>query len=225
MINFIIYDNDLSRVNICKEIIGIFMGDNNLNYGIYVFNNYFKGMIMHFNNEIEGKKIYLLNADIDEMSGIDLAKKIRHAGDWISQIIILSSKGIYSGTSFALRLLMLDFISDVDNFRKELTSSLDVAFNIINKQAALVFKNGSEIFQVLYSEIYYIEKNLNDNDATVFTKNNEYIVKYSINKLMDILGDDPRFFKSHRSCIINLNNVEFKNVGNKKCWIYCLKAL
>ena len=25
---------------------------------------------------------------------------------------------------------------------------------------------------------------------------------------MKILGDDPRFFKCHRSCIVNLNNIK-----------------
>lgn len=39
-------------------------------------------------------------------------------------------------------------------------------------------------------------------------------IRYTINKLADIVRNDPRFFKTHRSCIINLNNVINYDIEN-----------
>ena len=141
------------------------------------------------------------------MSGLELARKIRNNGDWTSQIIVITTYVEYKNLGFTNRLLMLDFISKFSNINENLKLSLKVALNILNRQSALSFKYNSEIFQILYNDIYYIEKNLNNNDSTIVTKNNTYTIKCSINKLMETLSNDPRFFKSHRSCIINLNNV------------------
>ena len=103
---------------------------------------------------------------------------------------------------------MLNFISKKNNVKKELNFSLNVAYNILRRQNSLVFQYNSEIFQILYTDICYIEKNLNNNDSTIVTKDNsKYIINKSINKLMEMFRDEKNFFKTHRSCIVNLDNI------------------
>lgn len=207
MINFIVYDTDKNMRSKYNEVIHRFMGSKYFNYNIYEFDIYTEEIDHAFLNQIIGKKIYLLSSEILGMSGFEIAQEIRNNGDWVSQIIIITDYDNYSCIGYVSRLLMINFVlkSDIET---ELIISLNMALNILNKHASLTFKHNSEIFQLLYSDIYYIEKNLNDNSSTIVTKNKEYTIRYSINKLMSMLSDDPRFFKSHRSCIINLNNVK-----------------
>lgn len=207
MINFIIYEDNKVMRKLYKDIIRKFMGIKNFNYHVYEFSKYNKEVDNKINKEIIGKKIYILDIEVPGMSGLELARKIRNNGDWTSQIIVITTYVEYKNLGFTNRLLMLDFISKFSNINENLKLSLKVALNILNRQSALSFKYNSEIFQILYNDIYYIEKNLNNNNSTIVTKNNTYTIKCSINKLMETLSNDPRFFKSHRSCIINLNNV------------------
>lgn len=207
MFNFIIYEDDKAMKNIYVDIIHKFMGNKNSNYNLYYFSRYSEEMEDKVFNKISGKKIYLLDVEVPGMSGFELAKEIRDSGDWFNQIIIITGYDRYSYLGVTSRILMLDFISKA-NIETELVRSLNIAINILNMHASLSFKQNSEIIQVLYNDICYIEKNLNDNSATIFTKNNKYTIRCSINNLMKILGDDPRFFKCHRSCIVNLNNIK-----------------
>lgn len=204
MINFIIYEDDESLRSTYKNIIRNFM--RNLNYDIYDFSKFNKEVYDKIKN-IMGKKIFLLDAEVTGVSGLEIAKNIRNSGDWDSQIIVITECERYLELSFTTRLLRFDFISKFSDIKRELYFSLNTAYNILNNRDTLVFKCGGEIFQLLYNDIYYIEKNLCDNDSTIFTRGDSYVIKSSINKIMEKIGDDPRFFKCHRSCIVNLNNI------------------
>lgn len=214
MINFIIYENEKKMQILYKDIIQKFMNVKEFKYKIYEFNCFKKECYKRINNNLTGKKIYLLGLDGPGMSSLDFARSIRNDGDWCSQIIIIKNYKKYKDTNFISRLLMVDFVSKFDDIRKELNFSLEIAFSVLNRQLALAFKCNNEIFQILYNDIYYIEKNLNDNDSTIVTRNNKCIIKCSINKLNEILSNDPRFFKCHRSCIVNINNIISFDMSN-----------
>lgn len=204
MINFIIYEDDEPLRRTYKNVIRNFMG--NLIYDIYDFNKFNKEVYDKIKN-IMGKKIFLLDAEVTGVGGLEIARNIRNSGDWESQIIIITECDRYLDLSFTNRLLLLDFISKFSDIKRALYFSLNIAYNILSNRDTLVFKCGGEIFQLLYNDIYYIEKNLYDNDSTIVTRGDSYIIKSSINKIMEKIGDDPRFFKCHRSCIVNLNNI------------------
>lgn len=214
MINFIIYEDDKEMSDIYKDIIRKFMGIRNFNYNIHEFRKFDKEIFNKITNYIIGKKIYLLDVEVPGMSGVDFARSIREIGDWFSQIIMITTHEKYKDSGFTNRLLMLDFISKVSDIKRELTISLEIALNILNRQRTLAFKHNSEIFQVLYNDIYYIEKNLYDNNSTIVTRNNTYVINHSINKLTKILNDDPRFFKCHRSCIVNIDKITSFDMSN-----------
>lgn len=211
MINFIIYEDDKALKRTYKNIIRSFMG--NLAYEIYDFNKFNMEVYDKIKN-IMGKKIFLLDAEITLVGGLKVARYIRNSGDWESQIIVVTTCERYIDFGFTTRLLMIDFISKFSDINKELYCSLNVAYNILNNQDTLTFNCNGEIFQLLYSDIYYIEKNLNGNDSTIITKGDNYVIKSSINRIMEKIGDDPRFFKCHRSCIVNLNNICSFDINN-----------
>jgi two-component system response regulator AgrA len=213
MINFIIYDDNNEVVYIYKNIIRNIMNKKNLSYSIYEVSKYSEDAFRDI-RKISGKKIYLLNFDKKTISGLDLARNIRKSGDWISQIIATTSFDENKYIKFSSGLLILDFISKFGNFDKDIYFTLETAISILDKRLSLSFKSNSKVFQILYDDICYIEKNLNYNDSTIITKSNSYTIKSSINKLYEVLNNDSRFFKTHRSCIVNINNITSFDMKN-----------
>ena len=103
---------------------------------------------------------------------------------------------------------MLDFISKHDNLEKNILDALKTAHQILFSHKFFAFRSNSEIRQIMYNEILFIEKNLRNNSSTFHLKSGECVVVYeSINHLFDTLKDDIRFMKVHRSCIVNLDNI------------------
>ncbi len=206
MINFILYEDNTDNTRDYISIINKFMLNKNMNYKIHSFDKYTNRIISLINKSIDGRNVFILDVEVPGMNGIDLARLIRSYGDWYSQIIIVTAydkKKYYSLTS---RLLMLDFINK-KNLTTELFLCLDVAWKIFFKDKKLSYKYNGEIINIFYNDIYYIEKNIHNNISTIVTGNNEYIIRSSINNIMKVFNSDSRFFKTHRSCIINLDNV------------------
>ena len=213
MITFIVYeDNDIMSKNYVR-IIKKFMFNKHINYKVLIFNKFDSSMIDLIKNNTDSRKVYLLDIEVPKMDGIDLAREIRNSGDWNSQIMIITADDKKDYFLLTNRLMLLNFILKSD-LEKELLLSLDTVYKIFFNDGVLSFKYNGEIFNILYNDIYYIEKNINDNSSTVVTKDSKYTIRNSINALLKELGDDNRFFKSHRSCIINMNNVLGYDINN-----------
>ena len=58
--------------------------------------------------------------------------------------------------------------------------------------------------------------------STIFTKNKSYIIKETINSLETKL-DKSCFMKTHRSCIVNLNNITSYNYSDNIIYFDNLK--
>lgn len=208
MINFIICINNKKRIHLYKEIIQNYMRNKSDKYMIYVYYNY---------NDLEyisGKNIYFF--EFLDYSELDIVKNIRYNNDWNSQIIIsfFNKKYDYLSLIKNRKLFMLDILYIDNNWFNKFKMYLDVDYNTINKNKSICFKYCNEVVNILYNDIYYIEKNLYNNDSTIVTKNNKYIINLSINKIMKIFNGDIRFYKCHRSCIVNIDNVISYDIGN-----------
>ena len=213
MIKYIIYEDNKKMANKYIRIINRYMLKRNINYKIIVFDKYNDDMENLIINRNKEKLVYLLDVEVPGLSGIDLAREIRNNGDWQSQLIIITGyeeKKYYLLTN---RLLLLTFILK-GNLNKELILAFDDILKIFYNDSIFTFKYNSEIFNIFYDDIYYIEKSLHNNVATIYTKEEKYVIRSSINSLMKSLGKDTRFFKSHRSCIVNLNNICSYNIDS-----------
>lgn len=213
MINFIIYENEQAFCDLYKSAIINLMGSDDNSYKIIIINKYDKEAAKTLAN-LRGKKIYLLDIEVPGKSGLDLAREIRMDGDWLSQIIIITHYEQYKNINFTGKILMLDFISKNKDLSLRLKEALMVVYDIICEQKSLNFQYNGEIFQIPYNEILFIEKNLNDNCSTIITVDRKVQIKQTINNLDDFLKGDPRFMKTHRSCIVNLNNVRSIDLKN-----------
>lgn len=213
MINFVLYEDGKEMRERYKKIILKLIGPNNNNFKIIEIDKYNQEAEKKLSN-IVGNKIYLLDVEVPGKSGLDLARKIRNDRDWYSQIIVITSHEQYSNIGYTSKLLMLDFISKYSNIEKELKETLGVAVGIFTKQKSITFTLNGELYQIPYNQILYIEKSLNNNNCKIVTNDGEYFTRDTIQHLEEILSNDQRFMKTHRSCIVNLSNVSSIDLAN-----------
>ncbi len=213
MINFVLYEDGKEMRERYKKIILKLIGPNNNNFKIIEIDKYNQEAEKKLSN-IVGNKIYLLDVEVPGKSGLDLARKIRNDGDWDSQIIVITSHEQYSNIGYTSKLLMLDFISKYSNIEKELKETLGVAVGIFTKQKSITFTLNGELYKIPYNQILYIEKSLNNNNCKIVTNDGEYFTRDTIQHLEEILSNDQRFMKTHRSCIVNLSNVSSIDLAN-----------
>lgn len=205
MINIIIYEDEKKyREKYISTVLKV-IGKTHYAYKIIEIDKYDNNFINTV-SKLTGKKIFILDIEVPGMSGLDIAKDIRRSGDWNSQIIISSTHEQLKSIMITGRLLILDFISKYYNLEEELKEVLELALKISNNHKSLNFQYNGEIFQIPYDEILYIEKNNKDNNSTVVTKSK----KIELNKKLCVLEkdlDSNYFFRTHRSCIVNINNI------------------
>lgn len=205
MINYIIYAGSKNEFNLYKKVIQEFMNDKEDEYMIYKYSD---------DNHICGKKIYFF--DLKKINDFAIIKKIRFYGDWNSQIIAsLENKNNNKFDILKIKkLFYFDVIVKDTEWFDKLNLFLKIDYNILNRKKSLCFKYCNELYDILYNDICYIEKNLCNNDSTIVTKNNKYTINLSINKIMNLLNCDYRFYKCHRSCIVNIYNINSYDISN-----------
>ncbi len=206
MVSFIIYDEDAKRRSVYSEVVNRFLFSSSDYFKIYDFDEY-NVKTIHALREIEGSRIYLLNIDSERPNGLDLARKIRNSGDFISPIILITAKKRRYIKDRLNNILYLDILEHDEDIVKNLLFSLTDAYKIATRNSVYTFAIFDEVYRVPYNDIYYIKKNNKDDSVTIYTKDDTYIHYITIKALEQELIQDPRFFKVHRSCIVNLYNV------------------
>ncbi|MBQ6495232.1 MAG: LytTR family transcriptional regulator [Bacilli bacterium] len=207
MINFVICSSSNSYLHLYKEIIHKLMNDKKTDYRIHAINSF------SFDN-IKGRKIFIFDF-IDE-DNVKFIKELRLSKDNYSPIICIFDNNVFSDNELLWfkKNYSVDVIFRKDNIYELLSIYLNINYNIVNRNKSLCFKYCNELFHILYNDIYYIEKNLCNNDSTIVTKDCKYIINLSINKIMNILDNDNRFYKCHRSCIVNIDNIVSYDISN-----------
>lgn len=217
VINFIIYEDDITAINLYESIIHEFIGGKKDGYKIVSFNRYDNNLFSKINN-LFGKKIYILDVHVPGKNGLDFARDIRASGDWLSQIIIISEFEKYRKDAFTSKMLTLDFISKDNNIINNLKDTLNIAYKITNTHKAYTFQYNGELYHIPYHDILYFEKDLNDNYSFIITEKGNYKIKESITSIEKKLKNDLRFFKTHRSCIINIHNVRLLELSTNQIY-------
>lgn len=197
---FILYEEDNIFIDRCKEEIFKVMSKFNINYRVYVIRRY------EDIDDINNNKIFIINGEINNKEGMNIAYKIRNKGDWINPIIVINEKKEYIE-----HILLLDMLSksDIDRMDNDIMICLD----ILMAKPMLSYYFKGESYLIPYEEIYYIEKKLNDNISLIVTKNGKYEIPKSISKLEKELGVDY-FCKSHQSCLVNYKNIRLIDYEN-----------
>lgn len=215
MINFVICeDENIIRENTKKKTIS-FMMNYDIDYKIYEFDGYNKEFDELVKKDI-GFKIYFLDIKTKKGSGIDAARIIREKyDDWVSVIIIMTSFAEYKYEALSSRLYLLDFIYKLDNCDKKIKEDLTIAMKAYDKKYKMLSYEYNHIYyKVEYRQIVYIEKEPDSKRCIIKTLEGEQLIPGTLNDVYRKL--DKRFLKTHKSMIINANQIERYEIRKNK---------
>lgn len=217
MINIIIYEDDEEMQELYRETVCTFFESRRKRIKFHIFPSYTKNLESKLKS-ISGKKVFILDIEVQGKSGLDLAREIRNNGDWMSPLIVITSYEHLRNTGFTSKMLMLDFISKRENVRMKLRESLETVCEILQMKDCYTFQYDGKLFHIPFDDTLYFEKDLNDNYTFLYTKDNCYKVKESITQIERKLEYQPSFLKVHRSCIVNTEQVSAFHLKEKKIY-------
>lgn len=184
------------------------LGNYDIDYKICKYLSFCK----EFEEDIEdkiNKKIYILDIELPEISGLQIAEKIRR-DDWDSIIIFVTSHPECRNDIFYSRLLAFDYISKYTSYEKRLQQSIEEASKIVGKKRVFIYKYNRIIYRLEFDEILYFERINGTNKWLLHIESgNIYEIGGNISDILENL--DETFSLSHKSCIINLNKIKYVN--------------
>ena len=205
MLRFITCDDEKEALEKTVLAIRTVMMPHDYDYRISKFTKY--------NEELEKiiktpgeQKVYILDIEMEKVSGLEIASEIRENGDWESMIIFVSAHPECKDDIFYSRLMALDFISKYFNYEKRLEESLTQILDIYNIKNTLIFNYDYVTYRVPIGKILYIEKITSNKKCLIVTESGEkFEVVVTLKELMSKLTKD--FYQSHKSCIVNTKKI------------------
>lgn len=211
MINFIVCDDKQFFINEIVGVIDTVMMKNHQAYEKHIFHEYNDTFIQMIHLDLSFK-IYILDIEVYNKSGIDMARKIREK-DIESMIIFITSYYTkYMQDILKSKFMFLDFINKQDDYKKDLASTIEYALQNISKKNIIRFKSQGIIYTLFSNDILYIMRD-KDRKCTIKTTTNEYTITKTLVELYELL--DERFIYSHRACIVNTERIKIYNKRKK----------
>lgn len=207
MIIVVVEDNSILRE---REIKAIRKALKNYDYKIVEYSDFTKELKKLI--QTPDFKIYVLDIELLNSSGIDIANYIRDFDD-TSEIIMCSFHYELEYKVLKSKLKILDFVSKYDNAYVNLTNLILEVFNKHSRKVLKITDKGVILFIVM-KDILYISKEKNTRKCVIKTFNNEYLVNKNLEEINQELNSD--FIQVSRNCIVNQNNVEEYNFKDSK---------
>lgn len=211
MINFVICEDEKVLAEYYQEQIEKFMMKYDIDYKCHYFSCY-NAEWKKFARKEQGFKVYLLDIITEDGSGLDAARTIREEyDDWVSMIMIITSHHEYKYEALGKRLMLVDFINKLDNCDQKLNDALLICIkNFDNKYMNLKYTYKNTAYNIELRKILKIEKESDSKRCMITTKHGIYYIQGTLNDISKKL--DNRFFKCHRSIIINVEQIESYNM-------------
>lgn len=207
MIIVVVEDNSILRK---REIEAIRKALKDYDYKIVEYSDFTKELKKLI--QTPDFKIYVLDIELLNSSGIDIANYIRDFDD-TSEIIMCSFHYELEYKVLKSKLKILDFVSKYDNAYVNLTNLILEVFNKHSRKVLKITDKGAILFIVM-KDILYISKEKNTRKCVIKTFNNEYLVNKNLEEIKQELNSD--FIQVSRNCIVNQNNVEEYNFKDSK---------
>ncbi|MDE7321420.1 MAG: LytTR family DNA-binding domain-containing protein [Lachnospiraceae bacterium] len=153
--------------------------------------------------QYEGEKDYdilLLDIEMKQMNGIELARQLR-ASDESIQIILITGYPDYIAQGYEVAALhyLMKPVS-----REKLSAVLKRAVtNLHKKERSILVWCGKDCQRIVTDTIVYVE--VLSHKVTIYTTDKEYRTKCSISEMEQLLGDD--FIRCHRSYLAGLKHI------------------
>ncbi|CEN21863.1 LytR/AlgR family response regulator transcription factor [Paraclostridium sordellii] len=147
--------------------------------------------------------ILLLDIQMEQINGMDTARKIRKVDNKM-EIIFITSLIDYVQEGYEVRAYryLLKPI-ELDELKKHVLTCIKEIET--NKNNYILIKNKSNTYKISSNEITYVE--VQKKDMLIHTINKNFDVNYSLEKIEKDLNLD-KFIRCHKSFLVNLSYVE-----------------
>lgn len=201
----IIVENENNWLKRTIQNVNMVLISESIDEKILYFNKYtneLKDVI--YNNE---RKIYILDIELGDSSGYDIAREIRDcANDWES-IIIISSIYNQKENIISDRLSVLTYISKLVDFDANIRESIRLSLKILLKNNLLEFKESGIKNKIAIDNIVYIKKEKYSKYCIIKTVDNFFRVRDTISNLKE----ETKLIQVKKDLLINK-----KYITNKK---------
>ena len=215
MINFVICEDKYIVRKNNELLINEILFKTDFEYKIYSFSKYDESLCEIIKSKI-GKKIYILDIELGEKSGIEIAREIRKY-DWESIIIMATAHTELFPEVFKNKFMLFDFVSKFDNYRTNMTNTINKVLQIYKDDIPFTFNIRKTNYNVRYEELLYLQYDKSTRRTLVKSINQEYVVSKSMTSLSLELPD--YFIKINNHCIINKKNLLSSNNKNELIFI------
>ena len=199
MIKVVICEDDDFFINRLKQYLEKIFQDITNNFEIITFNSG-EDLLENYHEDID---IYFLDIEMNKLTGMDVARKIREVDDNV-KIIFTTALVDYVHEGYEVRAyrylmkpidfekLKINVISCVEDIRKK-------------RENNLVIQNKSEIHKINIDEILFVET-LNK-DIIIHTKNKKYNTKTNMKTIEKELNR-YNFYRCHKSFLVNMKYID-----------------
>lgn len=203
MVNFIIVDDNKSQRKIISKTVLKNMMSNKIEFNIFEFEDYNQELKEFIRNK-KDYKIYILDLELANSDGIDIARDIRYKyEDWNSPIIIITVHTSLYYEVYKQRLQILDFVGKCENVDRILSENINICLKMLNKDKTYRYTYKNVEYTINLNNIDYIQRD--GRGVKIVTTNKNYFQNTSISELKKIL---PSYFIiSSKGILINLKNV------------------
>ena len=213
MLRFIICEDNKDFLNRLSNAVNKVMMPYNFEYKINKFIQYNEEVEEIIFNNTE-RKIYILDIELPDVSGLEIASMIRE-NDMDSIIIFVTSHLEFKNDIFYSRLLALDYIAKDKFWEDRFCKTIDYTIKSLNKRKVLMFEYNYNSYRIPYDDIVYIEKVSDNKKCIIYTEDdNSFEIISTISDLLKDLG--PNFFRTHKSCIVNLDKIKEIDYADNK---------
>ena len=174
--------------------------DIKLNVEYFLSGNF---MLERFQSEKNPFDLVYLDMDMDEKSGLDLAKEIRQ--NYHSDCLILTNYPKYMQNSFDVRAFQY-MIKPVqfDEFEKKFNAARKYLEKDDKNRVVLKIDEDNVVF--FTNEIYYIEKEKSSKQFLVYLEDKCVVAKGVLSAIENQLLEQ-HFMRTHRSYLVNMKHI------------------
>lgn len=200
MIKIVICEDEKAHQVHIKKYIEDALNSNCRKYEILIFNSG-EELIENYPDKVD---IFILDIQMNEISGMDVARKIRAIDKNKPEIIFTTSVIDYIQEGYEVRAYryLLKPIK-LEEIKKHILSCIKEIEN--NRNKYLIIEDRSKIYKIDIKAITYIE--VQKKDMTIHTVDEYYEVKMSLEKINKEL-ESYNFFRCHKSFLVNIDYIE-----------------
>ena len=193
-----ICDDEVCELKIISRLVKKWAGTEGYTCELFTFPSA-EAFLFEYENQ-KAFDLLLLDIEMKELSGLDLAKRIRTDGNR-AEIVFITSHFEFAGEGYEVDALHY-LVKPVAEQR--LSAVLSKAANrLFSEPPSIIIKTEGSMVKLYQADILYVEAFLHY--LVLCTKHGEYRIKESLSSFEERLSCG--FFRIHRSYLVSLNYV------------------